>query len=81
MSGLPSHKVFVVEDREEGEPVDENDKPFWTRVGSAWMHKDGKGLNIVLASGIAVSRRVVLREYNESDAKEEEERRSVKKKR
>ena len=79
MSGLPNFKVFVVEDREEGEPVDENDKPFWTRVGSAWNHKDNRGLNIVLASGIAVSGRIVLREYTEKDAKEEEERKTKKK--
>lgn len=72
MSGTPSHKVFVVEERDEGESTDENDKPFWTRVGAAWPHKDGKGFNIQLASGIAVSGRVVLREYTEQDVKEEE---------
>jgi hypothetical protein len=60
----PSHKVFVVEDRAEG---DERDA-FWTRVGSAWPHKDGKGLNLQLATGVAVSGRVVLREYTEEDA-------------
>ena len=64
MSGMPSHKVFVVEDREEGEPVDEDNKPFWTRVGAAWPHKDGKGLNIQLAHGLSVSGRVVLRELH-----------------
>jgi hypothetical protein len=65
MSGeKPSHKCFVVEDRAEG---DERDA-FWTRVGSAWPHKDGKGLNIQLASGVAVSGRVVLREYTDEDA-------------
>lgn len=74
MSGLPSHKAFVVEDRAEGEPTDDSNKPFWTRVGSAWPHKDGKGLNIVLASGVAVSGRLVLREYTEQDAKEEAEK-------
>ena len=43
----PTHKVFVVEERE-GEGKDED--AFWTRVGSAWPHKDGKGYNIVLSA-------------------------------
>ena len=77
MSGeRPSHKAFVVEDREEGS----EEKPFWTRVGSAWPHKDGKGLNIQIASGVAVSGRVVLREYTEEDAKQEEQQKSTKRK-
>ena len=59
----PSHKCFVVEDRAEG---DERDA-FWTRVGSAWPHKDGKGLNIQIASGLSVAGRVVLREYTAED--------------
>lgn len=70
MSGeRPSHKVFVVEDRGENE-----DDAFWTRVGSAWPHKDGKGLNVQLASGVAVSGRVVLREMSEEDAKADEDK-------
>ena len=79
MSGMPSHKVYVVEERDEGEPVDENDKPFWTRIGAAWPHRDGRGLNIQLASGIAVSGRIVLREYTDKDAKEEEEKKTKRK--
>ena len=70
MSGRPSHKAFVVEDREEGS----EEKPFWTRIGAAWPHGDGKGLNIQLASGVAVSGRVVLREYTDKDAEEDEKK-------
>ena len=69
MSGLPSHKVFVVEDRSEGE---ENDA-FWTRVGSAWPHKDGKGLNIVLTA-LPIDGRLVLRVYTPDDQKVDEEK-------
>lgn len=77
MSGQrPSHKAFVVEDKEEGS----DEKPFWTRVGSAWPHSDGKGLNVQLASGVAVSGRLVLREYTDDDAKEEEQQKSTKRK-
>ena len=70
MSSKPSHKAFVVEDREEGS----DEKPFWTRVGSAWPHGDGKGLNIQIASGVAVSGRLVLREYTEADAQDDEKK-------
>ena len=71
VSGQPSHKAFVVEDRGEGDDKD----AFWTRVGSAWPHGDGKGLNIQLAPGLAVSGRVVLREFTSEDAEEEKRRR------
>ena len=76
--GRPTHKAFVVEDRDgdEGE-----EKPFWTRVGSAWPNKDSKGYNIVIAPGIAVSGRIVLREYTDDDAKKEEEAKSKYRKR
>lgn len=70
MSGKPSHKVFVVEDRE-GEG-DDNDA-FWTRIGSAWPHKDGKGLNLVL-SALPVNGRLVLREYTPEDEKKDQDR-------
>lgn len=76
MSGeRPSHKAFVVEDRGEG-----NENAFWTRCGSAWPHKDGKGLNVQIASGLSVSGRLVLREYTEDDAKEEEQQKTKRKK-
>ena len=73
MSGeRPSHKAFVVEDR------GENTDSFWTRCGSAWPHKDGKGINVQIAPGLAVSGRLVLREYTDEDDKEEEQQRSTK---
>ena len=59
----PSHRVFIVEDVE-GDQTEQ--KGFWTQVGSAWPHKDGKGLNLQLKPGIAVSGRVVLRELDEA---------------
>jgi hypothetical protein len=64
-SQKPSHKVFVVEDRKGDD--DEGDA-FWTRVGSAWAHKDGKGFNIVL-SALPVNGRLVLRTFTEDDGK------------
>lgn len=35
-------------------------KGFWTRVGSAWLHKDGKGFNVQL-DALPVDGRLVLR--------------------
>ncbi len=37
----PSHIVYHVRDRE-------GQKSFWTRIGSAWAHADGKGFNVQL---------------------------------
>jgi hypothetical protein len=35
-------------------------KSFWTRIGSAWLHKDGKGFNIQL-DALPVDGRLVIR--------------------
>ena len=69
MSGKPSHKAYAVEDRGDGDDSD----AFWTRIGSAWPHKDGKGLNVVL-SALPVNGRLVLREYTPEDEKADEEK-------
>ena len=59
----PSHIVYVVENRDDASA--EQAGGFWTQVGSAWPHKDGKGLNLQLKPGIAISGRVVLREWTD----------------
>ncbi len=76
VSTKPSHKAYVVEDRGEGEEGD----AFWTRIGSAWPHKDGKGINIVL-SALPANGRLVLREFTDEDAKEEEDKKKTAKRR
>ncbi len=40
-SKAPSHVAFHVRDTANG-------KGFWTRIGSAWPHKDGRGFNVQL---------------------------------
>ena len=40
-SKSPSHIAYHVRDRE-------GSKGFWTRIGSAWAHADGKGFNVQL---------------------------------
>ena len=37
----PSHIAYQVRDRE-------GRKGFWTRIGSAWTHGDGRGYNLQL---------------------------------
>lgn len=37
----PTHVAYQVR---EGK----NDRSYWTRIGAAWQHKDGKGFNIQL---------------------------------
>ena len=38
----PTHIAYQVREGKEGE------KSYWTRIGAAWQHKDGKGFNIQL---------------------------------
>lgn len=38
----PDFYVYIVQESGEGK------KPFWTKVGIAYRHKDGKGLNLQL---------------------------------
>lgn len=49
----PAYEAFVVDDS--------GSSPYWTKIGAAWKHEDGKGLNVSLAAGIAVSGKLVLR--------------------
>jgi hypothetical protein len=59
MNGRPSHR-----DPDGGQPEQKGRR---TRIASAWPHKDGKGLNIQIVLGVAVSGRLVLREYTKED--------------
>lgn len=41
-SKRPTHIAYHVREGKNG------DKGFWTRIGVAWAHQDGKGFNIQL---------------------------------
>mgnify|MGYP001577142162 CR=1 FL=1 len=56
----PSHHAYHV--REFGEGSEK--KGFWTRIGSAWAHRDGKGFNLKLDC-LPVDGNVVLRAASE----------------
>jgi hypothetical protein len=53
-------QVFVVDEIE-------GDKPFWTCVGSAWPHQDGKGFSIDLVA-MPLNGRLVVREPKAQEA-------------
>ncbi|MCC7428672.1 MAG: hypothetical protein IT557_17405 [Alphaproteobacteria bacterium] len=42
--------------------AERGDKKFWTRIGAAWDHEDGKGLTVQLDLLPANGGRIVLRE-------------------
>ena len=52
-SKTPSHLAYHVRDGEEG-------KSFWSLIGSAWAHADGKGFNLRVES-IPLDGRISLR--------------------
>lgn len=52
-SKLPSHIAYHVRDHEGKES-------YWTRIGSAWAHADGKGFNIQVET-IPLDGRITLR--------------------
>ena len=54
----PSHVAYQVRDRGEGQ------KSFWTRIGSAWAHADGKGFNIQIEV-VPLDGRITLRVASE----------------
>jgi hypothetical protein len=41
--------------------TDNGDKGFWTKVGAAWPHRDGKGLSLQL-DVLPMNGRIVLRQ-------------------
>jgi hypothetical protein len=45
----------------------EGEKSFWTRIGAAWDHQDGKGLTLQLDLLPVDGRRIVLRQPGEAN--------------
>lgn len=51
-SKAPTHVAYHVRENK--------DKSFWTRIGAAWAHKDGKGFNIQIET-VPLDGRISLR--------------------
>lgn len=50
--------------------AERGEKKFWTRIGAAWDHEDGKGLTIQLDLVPANGGRIVLREPSDDQTEE-----------
>ncbi len=57
-SKAPTHVAYQVRDRTGA-------KGFWTRVGSAWPHADGKGFTVQL-DAVPLDGRITLRVATET---------------
>jgi hypothetical protein len=57
-SKTPSHVVYQVRDRD-------GQKGFFTRIGAAWPHKDGKGFNVQI-DAVPLDGRITLRVLSEA---------------
>lgn len=55
----PSHSVYLVEGDKEN--------AFWTKIGSAWLHKDGDGFNVQMTA-IPLTGRIVIRKRKPKQA-------------
>jgi hypothetical protein len=55
-ANAPTHTAYQVSDGK--------DKGYWTRIGAAWAHKDGKGFSIQLEC-LPLDGRISLREISE----------------
>jgi len=53
-SKRPTHRVYAV--------TKNGDKSFWTEIGAAWSHQDGKGFNVKLDYLPLNSAEIVIRE-------------------
>ncbi len=53
-SNAPTHLVYSIRDGSN------KGKGFWTRIGAAWAHKDGKGFNVQLEV-VPLDGKIVLR--------------------
>jgi hypothetical protein len=62
MAKQPSHFVYYVK---RSNKTSGNTKGYWTKVGAAWMHKDGNGLDVVLDFIPVGEPRLVLRQASE----------------
>jgi len=56
-SKTPSHVAYQVRDRD-------GQQSYWTRIGAAWQHADGKGFNIQIEA-VPLDGRITLRVANE----------------
>ena len=59
MSKQPTYLVYQVRENAD------SGKGYWTRLGAAWRHQDGKGFNLVL-DAMPLDGRLTLREPDQN---------------
>lgn len=62
-SNKPTHRAYAVTP---GRTKD--DKGYWTEIGAAWPHKDGKGFRVSLRAIPAGNADLVIREIDADEA-------------
>ena len=62
MTTKPTHFVYTVKEGKDG-----SDKGFWTKIGAGFLHKDGKGLNIIL-DALPVDGQLTIRKPESKEA-------------
>jgi len=60
VSNKPTHNIYHVRDGKE------EDQAYWTKVGAAWVNKDGKGYNLTLDL-LPTNGKLVMREIEVKD--------------
>ena len=60
-------KIFNVNIIEEYTDKNGEVKKFWHKVGTAFPHKDGEGMNIEIIDGLSVSGKLVITERKAKD--------------
>ncbi len=68
MENKPTHYVYHVAEKEQTEG--EEKRGFWTKIGAAWAHGDGKGFTLAIDL-LPLNGRIVLREPREDEPKQE----------
>ena len=64
-SSRPTHRVYAV--------TKNGEKSYWTEIGAAWSHQDGKGFNVKLDYLPLNSAEIVIREPKADRAPAESE--------
>lgn len=66
MENTPTYIAYAVSEREDNGGGEHRD--FWTKIGAAWPHKDGKGFTVSLEA-TPVNARLLLRQPEEREEK------------
>jgi hypothetical protein len=69
MTKIPTHIVYHVKDIGTSSETDIS-RAVWTRIGAAWQHSDGKGLNILLET-LPLNGRLIVRTVAQEDRQSE----------